>query len=391
MSLIPVSAYFASLCCLLVGYVWGYLHILKHGTNWKPPTLSKAKPERRVNVVIPVRDEIDLLRTKLLNVRSQTYPPQLLDVILVDSSEGSSSQQVVEEISKDSHGMSIEVIKDDAKRGKYYALNLAFRRCRDQFVAITDVDVLANVDAVEKLMQNFQNPQVGAVSAMEGTASQFGELRSYRYLYNTLRIAESELSSVLMCESNLAIYRRDLVTELPANTQCDDFELTKSVLAKNYRAIYDPRVIFCENQEALTRNRMLSQKLRRGRANTHALLKTLTERNVHFAPLFKNRILPFEVFIHVAAPILLVACLVSLLLVAVSTPILAIGAALIPAALAVSFGSVIMRMISPSKRLKEGLQMGFETICAFVEYNLILFVAFVLAVFAGPQTSWRRS
>jgi biofilm PGA synthesis N-glycosyltransferase PgaC len=391
MNLILVSIYLASLFCLLAGYVVGYFSILRHGTKWKPPTFRNAKPQERVNVVIPVRDEVDLLRAKLVNVRSQTYPLELLDIIVVTGAEASSVERVIEEVSKDNPDFRLDVVKDHTKRGKYYSLNLAFRKCADHFIAITDVDVLASVDAIEKLMQNFENPSVGAVSAMEGTAIQFGELRSYRNLYNILRIAESELDSVLFCESNLSIYRKKLVIELPEGTQCDDFELTKSVLVRNYRAIYDPRVLFYENQEGLTRRRLLLQKLRRARANTHALLETVTKRTACFGPIFRNVILPFEAFIYVIAPILFLTCLASLFLLAISTPMLALFASLVPAALAVGLGSVMMRMISPSKKFKENVKTSLEAIFAFVEYNLVLFVAFLLVAFVGPQMSWRRS
>jgi len=192
-----------------------------------------------------------------------------------------------------------------------------------------------------------------------------------------------------MCESGLAIYRKELLRQLSDDTQCDDLELTKLVVARNYRAIYDPRVFFYENQEKLSRSRMLSQKLRRGRANIHCLFKTIRERGNRFSSLFTHVILPFEFFLHVIAPVLFCICLVSLPLVALSAPLLAVLGGVVPAIVALALGSWVMWKTLPPKRPKDTLKMAFGALSAFVEFNLILFVAFLLVAAAGPRTYWR--
>jgi len=391
MSLILI-VYVSSLLSLLVGYAVGYFRIFRRGWTFQLANSHEEKTSRGIDVVVPVRDESDLLESKLHNLHSQTYPHELFDVIVVDSCRDDAVAQVIDRVSQDHKDLRLITIKDNTGQGKYHALNLAFRTCRSDFVIVTDVDVLTDHDGIEKLMRNFDDPKVGAVSAMETDENQFGELRAYRNFYNILRLAESRLDSVVMCESNFSAYRRKLIDELPGDTQCDDLALTAPVLSKNYRAIYDPRVLFYEKQRNLTRFRMLSQKLRRARANVHELLKTVAAEKGNFPPVFRNLILPFEIFVHVLGPALFLVCLASLLLlVGTSNSILLVlVASFVPLALAVVAGGYLSARISKSPSLISILKMGLAITYAFIEYNMILLIACGLVAFKGPQTSWKR-
>jgi cellulose synthase/poly-beta-1,6-N-acetylglucosamine synthase-like glycosyltransferase len=380
--------YFSSILAVVVGYGLGYFYILRRGWMHESPILRETSHNERVNIVVPVRNETDFLRLKLVNLCSQTYPLRLLDVIVVDSSHDDSIAKVVEEVSQRCPDLHVDVVRDDTDRGKYYSLNLAFRRCGDRFVIISDVDVVTDPTAIERLLENFQIPEVGAVSAMETAASEFSELSAYRNLYNVLRVAESQLNSVVMCESNLAAYRRELLIELPDNVQCDDVALTAGVISRGYRATYDPRVLFFENQQRLSRRGMLSQKLRRGRANIHAL-KLISAHRSEFPPVFRKVVLPFEIFIHIAGPLLLLSSIAALLLLAVYDELLVfVTAAIIPLGLAVGFGSIMTMKSSPSKSLGNALKTGLAVAYAFLEYNAILVIGIILVTCKGSQTKW---
>jgi biofilm PGA synthesis N-glycosyltransferase PgaC len=381
--------YLLSVFLIILGYGWGYFHIFQHGfgPDVESDGLPRTIPSERVNVVIPVRDEACLLRAKLVNLCSQSYPTNLLDVIVVDSSGGSLINDALREVVDSHANLHVTAVRNDTGKGKYYSLNLAFRTCTDDYVIISDVDVLAQFAAIEKLIQNFRNVRVGAVSAMETTKSEFGELSAYRSLYNILRLAESQLGSVLMCESGLAAYRRELLGELPEDVQCDDLALTAQVLSKGYRTIYDAGALFHENQEGLTRSGMLLQKLRRARANISALMSVASRRN-NFPTLFQKVILPFEMFIHIEAPALFLVCAASLLCLAIYDGVetfLLLG--ILPLATAAVAAVVMSAKVSGNRG---ALRTGLAIVFAFVEYNAILLIGLALAIIKGPQTKWKR-
>jgi cellulose synthase/poly-beta-1,6-N-acetylglucosamine synthase-like glycosyltransferase len=374
---------------LSVGYGAGYLWIFRHGKDsdgeLRVPDQSALE---RVNIVIPVRDEVNMLRAKLLNLCSQTYPLELLDVIVVDSSHDDSIAGVVDEFCDKYRSLHLVRIKDETGRGKYYSLNLAFRQCVDSFIILSDVDVLADSTAVQELIRNFRCANIGAVSAMESTTSEFGEASVYRGLYNMLRLGESRLGAVLMCESNLAAYRRELVGELRENVQCDDLALTAVVVSKGYQAIYDPKVLFYENQEGLTRIRMMSQKLRRARANIHGLM-TVVRQAADYPPVFRRIILPFELFIHIVAPTLFCICAVSLALLGIFDGVIALAlAAFVPLVLALGLGALLSMETVPNQNMANAIQTSLKMLYAFVEYNIALLIGLILAVFGGSQTKW---
>jgi cellulose synthase/poly-beta-1,6-N-acetylglucosamine synthase-like glycosyltransferase len=382
--------YVLSLLLLSVGYGLGYLWIFRRGrgSDTEQVRVQVQSASERVNIVIPVRDEVNMLRAKLLNLRSQTYPIELLDVIVVDSSHDDSIAGVVKEFCEMYPNLHLVRIKDETGRGKYYSLNLGFRHCMDSFIILSDVDVLADSTAVQELIRNFRCANIGAVSAMETTKSEFGELSAYRGLYNMLRLGESRLGAVLMCESNLAAYRRELVGELPENVQCDDLALTAAVLSKGYQAIYDPRVLFIENQEGLTRIRMMSQKLRRARANIHALM-TVVRQTADYPQVFRTIVLPFELFIHIVAPVLFCICVVSLALIGIFDGVISLAlAAVVPLILAVGLGALLSMKTVPSQSTTNAIQTSLNILYAFGEYNIALMIGLILAVFRGPQTKW---
>jgi cellulose synthase/poly-beta-1,6-N-acetylglucosamine synthase-like glycosyltransferase len=376
---------------VVLGYSLGYLLIYRKALQSRSKAQFPFKePCRNVDLIIPVKNEDLLLRRKLSNLMLQTYPHRLLNVIIVDSSTKDTCEQVVREFYSKNPDIHFVFIKDEDRRGKTNALNKAFRRCTGEICVITDVDVLIDKDAISNLVENFDNPQIGAVSGIEILVDEgrnkFNDLSIYRNFYNTLRIAESNIDSVLMCESELAAYRRNLLNDLPDITQCDDIRLTLNVRSKGYRAIYDPYALFYE-AEGVNRREMLKQKIRRARANVHELL-----RNMHLVfsrrfGKFSRIILPFEIFLNLIAPILLSISAVTgiFLLLNPSTMIIPIAMLSVLAVLATWAGGFSNgRYVS----LKDSFRKGIAFLSAFVEFNAILVVALILVLVRGPQTSW---
>jgi len=348
-----------------------------------------AIPLRRIDVVVPVRNEALLLRGKLESICSQSFPTELIDVIVVDSSSDDSVKEVVEEISRKHEALRVNLLKDRSGRGKYSALNLAFQFCKSDLLIITDVDVETDNDAFERILSDFKDPRIGAVSAMETVESRFGDVSAYRGLYNRLRIAESSLDSVIMCESNFSAYRRQLIDQLPDDTQCDDLALTTAVLSKGRRAIYDPRVLFRENQEGFKTRDVLSQKLRRARANIHGLLAATAVKS-GYSKTQRRLLLPFEIFLHVIGPLLMALFLVFLVLFGLEpgNASIAVSSGIALGLMGIIAGSLLNTRSVRGKGLLWNLRMSLNTLKAFLEYNLILLTALMLVLVQGPQTKW---
>jgi len=379
---------------VVLGYGLGYLLIYRKARqSGSKEQFPFKEPCRKVDLIIPVKNEDLLLRRKLSNLILQTYPHRLLNVIIVDSSTKDACEQVVREFCSKDPDIRFVFIKDEDRIGKANALNKAFRRCTGEICVITDVDVLIDKDAISNLVDNFDDPQIGAVSGIEilveESRSKFNDLSIYRNFYNTLRIAESNIDSVLMCESELAAYRRSLLMDLSNDTQCDDIRLSLSVRSKGYRAIYDPHALFYESEGA-NRKEMLSQKIRRARANIHELL-----RNIHLIfsgrlGKFSNIILPFEVFLNIISPILLFISMITysfLLLDANTMMVSTIILSVLAVFTIIAYGFLNNPPLS-LKNFGSSLRGGMRFLFSFIELNITLFLALVLVLTKGPQTNW---
>ena len=146
-------------------------------------------------------------------------------------------------------GTRICLLTQEDRLGKSVALNYALRRCKSDIVVLSDADVMVNKDAISRITSNFNDERIGAVSGIEvmqnpDESSTTKLEQGYRSFYNTLRLGESNLDSVVMCESELSGYRRELIDNIPDKISCDDMEFTLQIRKKGFRAIYDPTVYF---------------------------------------------------------------------------------------------------------------------------------------------------
>ncbi len=348
-------------------------------------------PQKQVDIIVPVKDEELLIAKKLENIALQSYPHILISIVVVDSSRSDACERAVRAFSLDHPDIRIVFIKDSERLGKANALNQAFAQCRGAICIITDVDVRFDERAISDLIRSFDDPLVGAVSAVEVLEhdGQATESRVYRGFYNTLRIAESRVDSALMCESELAGYRRELLVSLPKNTQCDDMSLTLNIRKQGYRAVYNPHVFFYES-EGVDRRAMLLQKTRRARANIHELLRNV---DLILSPrlgVFSRTVLPLEVFLNVLAPILLLGSLVmyAFLLLDTSTAILSTAVFCMSAASL----TVATALCNIGPNMEKGviprLRRGLISLIAFAEFNGVMILALLLLAIKGPQTSW---
>jgi cellulose synthase/poly-beta-1,6-N-acetylglucosamine synthase-like glycosyltransferase len=384
---IPFVIYCAILSLLGFGYGLGYVFVYTKSSSSRNPCTS-ASIRKKVDVVIPVKNEKDLLLKKLQNIASQSYPYRLLKTIVVDSSCDGACEEVVRRFSLTNPTLNVIFVGDTDRLGKAHALNQAFTYCTGEICVLTDVDVTFDECAISSLVSNFEDPKIGAVSGMEVLVGErkLTDAHLYRNFYNALRIAESNLDSVLMCESELSAYRSDLLHKLPENTQCDDMRLTLSIRALGYRAIYDSRVLFYES-EGKNRTSMLLQKTRRARANAHELLRSSTFVLSGRLGDFSRIILPFELFLNIVAPVLLLATIILYFVLLVDPSTALVSSVLFWLSISVLLVSVLL-FESETRSVKDRVKRVGLFIASFLEFNLILFAGLALLIARGPQANW---
>jgi cellulose synthase/poly-beta-1,6-N-acetylglucosamine synthase-like glycosyltransferase len=126
--------------------------------------VADPKYEPTVSMLIPARDEENVIGRLLQQMTELTYPRDRLQIIVIDDASSDGTGQIAEEYSRSCE--CIEVLHRDKQaggKGKASALNSGLERSTGEIVLCFDADYCPQRDIVEKLVKEFVDPTVGAV------------------------------------------------------------------------------------------------------------------------------------------------------------------------------------------------------------------------------------
>jgi biofilm PGA synthesis N-glycosyltransferase PgaC len=223
---------------LLVAYVYaGFPCWLWLRCRWRARPVSPRALQVPISVVLVIRNEEARLPAKLATLRRQDYPAALTEVVVVSdgSTDGTNALLAAQA------GPSFQSLALPAPVGKASALNHALAAARGEIVVFTDARQELAPDAVRRLVDNFADPEVGAVSGelvLRGGSQQ--GLGLYWQMEKKIRQWESAAGSVVGATGALYAARRDLLSPLPAGTILDDVYLPLAVARQGKRVIFEP-------------------------------------------------------------------------------------------------------------------------------------------------------
>ncbi|MEM1914625.1 MAG: glycosyltransferase [Candidatus Nezhaarchaeales archaeon] len=196
----------------------------------------------KVTIMLPTYNEAGLIVNRLNNIYSQDYPRDFMEVIVVDSASNDGTPELVEEWAKQHGDLSLKLIREDARRGKAYALNHALKHASGEVIVIADADAFWPSNALTKAVKWLSDPSVGAISCLKkpsGSGAASIEA-GYREYYNILRIAESKAYSTPIFHGELAAFKSDVLKDVggfPIDMGADDSYVATKIALKGYRAI----------------------------------------------------------------------------------------------------------------------------------------------------------
>jgi len=286
-----VTIYFLSFFILIyiyLGYpIVGYLlsHIYKKD-------IATASYEPTVTILIAAFNEERHIKVTIENKLELDYPKDKLQVIVV--SDGSTDR--TDEIVRSFAERGVMLIRQEPRKGKTSALNLAVQRAHGDIIVFSDANSLYNKDSLKYLMENFADPSVGYVTGKmvyvnpDGTTVGNG-CSAYMKYENLLRSYEARIGSVVGVDGGIDAVQKKLYREMNPD-QLPDFVLPLKVVEQGYRVVFEPRALL--EEEALKspedENRM------RVRVSLRALWALLDMRSL-LNP-FRYGIFSFQLFSH---------------------------------------------------------------------------------------------
>ena len=110
-----------------------------------------------VSVIVPAYNEAARIAMSVAALRAQDYPPEKLQIIVVDNGSSDGTYEVLA-------AMPDIVALREPRPGSYAARNLALKHASGEVVCFTDADCSADADWVRNAVKHLSGPDVGIVA-----------------------------------------------------------------------------------------------------------------------------------------------------------------------------------------------------------------------------------
>jgi poly-beta-1,6-N-acetyl-D-glucosamine synthase len=236
-------AFWAATALIIYTYI-GYPCLLWLRARWKFRPVKRGPNAPFVSVVMVVRNEEQVLESKLRNLLSLEYPSDHWEIVIVSDGSTDRTEAILR-----SHGENprVQVVMNQLSLGKAAGINDAMALAHGEIVVFTDARQRIESQAVCLLAENFADPEVGCVSGelILGNPDSGLEAAAGAGLYwkieKRIRAMESASRSVVGATGALYAVRHSLVVPLPSGTILDDVFIPMNVVRQKARVVLDQR------------------------------------------------------------------------------------------------------------------------------------------------------
>jgi cellulose synthase/poly-beta-1,6-N-acetylglucosamine synthase-like glycosyltransferase len=213
----------------------------------KPITKSEFHPT--VTVLTAAYNEGRVIAATVANKLAQNYPAEKLQVWVVSDASSDNTDAVVTAIA--AREPRVRFIRNAERAGKTAALNLAMAQITSEIVVFADANSMFEADAVQRLVNNFADPEVGYVTGkmiyVDARGSVVGDgCTAYMRYENSLRFAETRIGSVVGVDGGIDAVRHSLYRAM-RNDQLPDFVLPLNVVEQGRRVVFEPNALLQES------------------------------------------------------------------------------------------------------------------------------------------------
>lgn len=207
--------------------------------------VERADITPSVSLIITAHNEEQVIAAKLQNALALNYPPDKLEIIVASDHSTDRTNETVRQF------VDRRLILNVLPRvGKSVAQNRSVPLAHGEIVVFSDANSMYSSDALLKLVRNFADPRVAAVSGKltllnEGESStSAGEGLYWRY-ENFIRSQESRVWSCIMGNGSIFALRREMFTPIDPGFS-EDFVLPLWIAAGGRRTIFEPQAMSYE-------------------------------------------------------------------------------------------------------------------------------------------------
>jgi cellulose synthase/poly-beta-1,6-N-acetylglucosamine synthase-like glycosyltransferase len=140
----------------------------------------------------------------------------------------------------------VRVIELTENAGKAHALTCGYEAARGDLLVFADARQRWAADSLQRLLENFASPEIGAVSGelvIEAASGVLAGVGLYWRYEKWLRRNEGRLHSTVGVSGSICAVRRELFRPIPRGALLDDLYWPLRVVMQGRRVVYDERAL----------------------------------------------------------------------------------------------------------------------------------------------------
>jgi cellulose synthase/poly-beta-1,6-N-acetylglucosamine synthase-like glycosyltransferase len=206
---------------------------------WLRPRPHKVNTiEPSVSIVIAAYNEEQDIASKIQNLLALRYPQEKLEIIIASDGSSDKTHEIVRQFEAD--GIKLLALP---RQGKAGTLNDAVATAKGEILVFSDANSLFAVDAIEMLVRNFSDPEVGGVAGDQRYQDSHTNLsgsgeKSYWNLDRLLKTLQTKVGHVTSATGAIYAIRHSLFCLVP-EAVTDDFVTSTQVIAQGYRLVFE--------------------------------------------------------------------------------------------------------------------------------------------------------
>jgi cellulose synthase/poly-beta-1,6-N-acetylglucosamine synthase-like glycosyltransferase len=221
----------------------------------------------KVTIMIAAYNEEKVIEATLRNKLQLHYPPDRLDIIVISDGSTDSTDRIMhslihqlqtEEVKTGENGIgknvttlpAVRFLRQEPRAGKTSALNMAVPEARGDIIVFSDANSIYDEDALNRLVENFNDPTIGYVTGKMVYTNPDGSVigdgcSAYMKYENYLRTLETRIGSIVGVDGGIDAVRKSLYKPMNPD-QLPDFVLPLKVVEQGYRVVYEPAALLKE-------------------------------------------------------------------------------------------------------------------------------------------------
>ena len=227
--------------CLVVYAYFGYPFVLWALTKLRSRNVLKEEIFPRVSIIIAARNEAEKIRGKIEHTLALDYPDERLDILVASDASDDGTDEIVQEYA----GRGVRLVRAPERKGKEHVQGLAVVVAKGDILVFTDTATILDPDALRRLMANFADPTVGAVSTEDVIVDALGNPTAeglYVRYEMWVRRLEGRFHSLVGLSGSCYAIRKELCSDW-SPVLASDFMGALRAARKGYRSIADPSAL----------------------------------------------------------------------------------------------------------------------------------------------------